>query len=112
MRKQRGFTLIELLVVMATLGIIAAIAVLGVGGFFSTTDNGEPNDTAVTNTSIFEGLAAEPISSLNLTELTFMVDYCLEREVRDPMFETSMFWLARANVYQNQIIINELKERP
>ena len=101
--KQKGFTLIELLVVIAILGIIAAMVALNVGSFFGRAANNETatNETVATNETMFWQLASEPITSLNLTELDFMLDYSMVKRFYN-----------LANLYQNQIIINRLEEQP
>ena len=116
--KQKGFTLIELLVVIAILAVIAAIVTLNVYDFFG---RGTTNNETATNETLFWQLASEPISSLNLTELNFMVDYCMARANKGGGVSNSddgtswntksSSWIARVEVYQNQIIINELKEQ-
>lgn len=98
--KQKGFTLIELLIVIGLLGIVIAVIIINNPAFLNIVDREATNETVVTNTTIFEDLASEPISSLNLTELEFMLDYCMEHHSH-----------TLANLYQNQIIINELKEQ-
>lgn len=98
--KQKGFTLIELLVVIAILALIAAVVALNVGGFFGRgTGN---NETA------FDQLSLEPITSLNLTELDFMVDYCATMANANPDVRSAK-WPIMATIYQNQIIINGLQ---
>lgn len=102
MKGNKGFTLIELLIVIAILAVIALVVGLNVGNFFGpgTTSN------ETTNQTIFEELKGQPITSLNSTALQFMVDYCLKAE---PQSSSLDVWLGRAAVYQNQIIINELR---
>ena len=107
--KQKGFTLIELLIVIAILGILAVVIILNIGTFSNIASNGATNETAVTNTTMFSDLAARPISSLNATELDFMIEYCLRRSTH---YIGTSEWLDKATIYQNQIIINELKEQP
>lgn len=115
--KQKGFTLIELLVVIAILGIIAAMVALNVGSFFGRAANNETatNETVVTNETLFWQLAIEPITSLNLTELNFMRDYCMTYAIythENGLGVINEKYAALASLYQNQIIINELKEQP
>lgn len=102
--KQRGITLIDLLIIIAILGVIAAVVALNVGGFFGTGGN----ETIVTNQTIFDDLTAKPIGSLNLTELNFLVDYCIRQANSNPDTRSSR-WPIMTTVYQNQILINELQ---
>lgn len=100
--KQKGFTLIELLIVIAILGVIAAVVAFNVGNFFR---QGTTNNETAINQTIYEELKGQPITSLNLTALQFMVDFCLTADPQSPALD---IWLGRVAIYQNQIIINEL----
>ena len=101
--KQKGFTLIELLLVISVLAVIAAVVSLNIGAFFG---RDTANNETTINQTIFEELKGQSISSLNSTALQFMVDFCLTADPQSPALD---IWLGRAAVYQNQIIINELK---
>ena len=57
------------------------------------------NESLVPDDQLFHQLFSEPIESLNLTELNFMVDYCTWR------FNKQDARATLALVYQNQIII-------
>jgi len=92
MRGQKGFSVVELLVVLAIMGVITFIVAINVGPQLLDTD--PSSDKA-----IYGELRSRPISSLNVTELQFMVDYQLGR------YEAT--WAA---IYQNQIIITKLDE--
>jgi len=110
--KQKGFTLIELLVVIAILAVIAAIVALNVGDFFG---RGTTNNETATNETLFWQLVSKQIDGLNVTELDFMLDYCMAYAVyvhEDGLGRINESYAALASIYQNQIIINELKEQP
>ena len=92
MRGQKGFSLVELLVVIAILEVIAFVAVTNIGPYLQDVD---PSSDA----AIFTELRGRPMSSLNMTELQFVVDYYISHG--------STAWAA---VYQNQIIIMKLDE--
>jgi len=101
--KQKGLTLIDLLIMIAILGVITAVVALNVGDFFG---RDTANNETTVNQTIFEELKGQPINTLNSTALQFMVDFCLTADPESPALD---IWLGRAAVYQNQIIINELK---
>ena len=94
MRSQRGFPLIELLMVVAIMGMIILFAGLSVGRVLHDPgpDIPAPGDTYIE-------LRERPISSLNMTELQFVVDYAVG--------EGSTI---AASIYQNQIIITKMDE--
>jgi len=102
MRGQKGFTDVHLLVVLAIIGVIAAVIWLNIGEYQRRRD-------AVTNitgpTAIYRELTSRPISSLNMTELQFVVDYAANPPRRLTEFRYSV-----AAMYQNQIIITKLDE--
>lgn len=100
--KQKGFTLIKLIIVIAILGIIAAVVIPTISQYIERANN----STTVHNATIFSQLSLEPISSLNLTDLNFMVDYCIQRHTH---YRKSAYWSTLAVVYQNQIITNQLQ---
>jgi len=91
MKRQQGWTLIEVLVCIAILGIIAAVVILNAGSYFGCQQEPDPTLTH------FNELRQQPITSLNRTDLDFMLDYCMERR-----------WYESGRFYQNQIIINQL----
>lgn len=99
--KQKGFTIIELLTVIAILGVITAMVALNVTGFFDTSSNNTTatNETIVDNATMFQQLSSEPITSLNLTELQFAIDYCWSQKL-----------FTATSIYQNQTIILLLTE--
>jgi len=94
MRSQKGVTLIEVLAAVSLLGILALIVGLNVGAVLHDPgpDIPAPGDT-------YAELRGRPISSLNVTELQFVVDYAVG--------EGSTI---AAAIYQNQIIITKLDE--
>ena len=100
MRSQRGVTLIELLIVIAILAIIAAVVIPQMGNLMEWHDEGTEPPTARAR---YIELRNRPISSLNVTELQFVVDYEVDPSnmLPDPRH-------SRAAVYQNQIIITKL----
>jgi prepilin-type N-terminal cleavage/methylation domain-containing protein len=109
--KSRGFTLIELLILVAIVAIIAAIVIPNLLDVFLPPANNE----TITNEMLFLELASQPITSLNASQLTFMVDYSMSH-ISCPTCELSKIvavnWWAVASVYQNQIIINEVRGQP
>lgn len=104
----KGFTLIGLLIVIAILAIIAVLVIPSLGDFGCLNITGNEtatNETTTDNAAIFKQLSSEPITSLNLTELNFMVDYCMTHVSATDGYMTRNTWANIASVYQNQIII-------
>jgi len=93
MRSQKGFTLVEALLAIAVLGIIAAVVILNLNNFVPFTP---VEDEAW---CYYSELRQQPISSLNITELQFVVDYAVDKGST-----------IAAAIYQNQIIILKLEE--
>ena len=98
MRGQKGFTVVEVLVLIAMLGVIAGVVALTAGVHLQGADPSSDN-------AIYRELTSRPISSLNMTELQFVVDYAA-----DPSNRLTNFRYSVAAMYQNQIIITKLDE--
>ena len=97
MRGQKGFTVVELLIAIAIIVVIVAVIWLNLGEYQRRR---EAANNITGPTAIFTELRGRPISSLNVTELQFVVDYATGRY-------NSPDWAA---IYQNQIIIMKLDE--
>jgi len=98
MRGQRGATLIEMLVTVAFLGMIVTVITLNVVAIQNQGET-DSNDMDSQSFALYRDLRGLPISSLNMTELQFVVDYSVS--------SGSDYWGA---IYQNQIIITKLDE--
>jgi prepilin-type N-terminal cleavage/methylation domain-containing protein len=68
-RKEEGFTLIELLIAIVVVGILTAVAIVGIGGL---TDNGK---TAACQATADAAKAASAVFYANSTTNTFPVDF-------------------------------------
>ena len=104
MKDQRAFTLQDVLAVVAILGVCAVVA-LGVYAFIPqppTTELPAYNSTQVGD------LFSQPLSSLNVTELQLLADYCMWSSGQTGYNDLKVRWSIKAAVYQNQIIINQL----
>ena len=100
MKDQRGSTLTEVtVVVVLILGIIAAVGVLS----FSYTE--PPTEMPAYNSTQIDELFSQPLSSLNVTELELLADYCMWSSGQTGYNDLKVRWSIRAAVYQNQIII-------
>ena len=97
MRGQKGFGLIELLIVVAILGVIAFAIAMAANSYFGGV---EPANNITDSAAIFTELKGRHMSSLNVTELQFVVDYYINHG--------STGWAA---IYQNQIIILLLQQQ-
>ena len=104
MKKEGGFTLVEFLVVVALLGVIAAVVILNVDRAFSSV---EPPSEAVPayNVTLADDLFSRPLSSLNVTELQFLADYCMWSSSGEFSYEAMTRWSTRATVYQLQLLL-------
>lgn len=109
--KNKGFTLIELLIVVAIFGIIIAVVIPNIYRFMSssntTSNETTVNETTVYSRTLFYELFNKPITSLNLTELTFMVDYSVAKYTDNVDASIFAWWATLAELYQRQIIINK-----
>lgn len=105
--KNKGFSLIELLIVIAVLSVIAGIVIPNITLYTKTANNETAtNGTATNNLTLYWELLSQPISTLNLTELNFMVArYRLQAATRGDECCAIL-----ALIYQNQIIISLLSE--